>query len=353
MRDRNSFESKMFTKDPKTKKAYNITLDAFEEYMKRNKLKIIHDMDVMEDVVQGFVNEMSTSHAPVSVWNYYSRVKKYLKHLRINIDEIELPPKAEKDLYPVKLYELHDIFRHMKPRDVTLFMTQLSGGLRIGEAVQLRKKHVSTKYDRVTIRIPSEIAKFKKARTAVLTKECGSRIMALIREKNDNDLIFGTCSNVHSAETNKQGILRNKLDAIGLDMKYEDTGRYMINSHSFRAFFITNVSRHDPNLAKKLAGQKGYLLQYDRLDVEGLVQHFKKCEPDLTIFDLARHKAELEESNRKNDIKNKNIRSEMDAMKAALTVLFNSKEIKDPKQKKIADEFARENHLVSLSSSEE
>ena len=69
-------------------------------------------------------------------------------------------------------------------------------------------------------------------------------------------------------------------------MKYDDTGRFQINTHSFRAYFITRVSRHDPNIAKKLAGEKGYLLQYDRLTDEEYVENYLKFEDDLTVFDL-------------------------------------------------------------------
>jgi hypothetical protein len=69
-------------------------------------------------------------------------------------------------------------------------------------------------------------------------------------------------------------------------MKYDGTGRYQINTHSFRAYFITRVSRHDPNIAKKLAGEKGYLLQYDRLTDEEYVENYKKFEDDLIVLDL-------------------------------------------------------------------
>ena len=278
----------MFTKDPKTQTAYRYTLNDFEAYLKKNGLEIVQDVETMEDIVQGFINEYSIGRAPNSVSVYCSRVKKYLKHLRISIEEVELPAKGHKDLYPVKLHEIHKIFSALKPHDVTLFLTQLAGGLRIGEALQLRKKHVTVRDGRVLLKIPSHIAKFKKSRTAVLTKECGARVMTHISDKADDDLVFGTSENVLYSESTKLSVLRSKIRKFGLDMKYEDTGRYMINSHSFRAYFITHVSRHDPNLAKKLSGQKGYMLQYDRMDDDALIDAFEQCEADLTIFDLAK-----------------------------------------------------------------
>ena len=77
--------------------------------------------------------------------------------------------------------------------------------------------------------------------------------------------------------------LARTLARAGLDQKYETNGRNMISTHSFRAFFITRVSRHDPNLAKYFAGQKGYLMQYDRLSDEEKLEYYIKFEPSLLV----------------------------------------------------------------------
>ena len=98
-----------------------------------------------------------------------------------------------------------------------------------------------------------------------------------------------------------QGTLRLALDKTGLDMKYETTGRYMINTHSFRAFGITKISRHDPNFAKKLAGQKGYLLQYDRMTDEEKLELYQKFEIDLIIDNSEKQEAEIQALNEEKD----------------------------------------------------
>ncbi len=69
-----------------------------------------------------------------------------------------------------------------------------------------------------------------------------------------------------------------------MDQKYE-SGHHKITTHSFRAFFITKVSRHDPNLAKYFAGQEQSrdLLMYDRLTVDEKLENYIKFEPDLLI----------------------------------------------------------------------
>ena len=68
----------------------------------------------------------------------------------------------------------------------------------------------------------------------------------------------------------------------------------MINTHSFRAYGITKLSRHDPNFAKKLAGQKGYLLKYDRMTNEEKLAIYQKFEVDLIIDDSEKQKAEIQ-----------------------------------------------------------
>jgi integrase len=286
LRNRKSFENKMQTKDPKTLVGYGYTLDSFEGFMKKNNLNI--NTKNAEDIVQNYVNWFSKTHSPVTVSNYYSRIKKYLRHLKIQIEEIELPKIPEKELYPLKLADIHRIFEVLPYKDVTLFLTQLQGGLRIGETVQLRKKHFVLDYTRIIIKIPPQIAKFKRGRTVVVGKEAGDRIQRLLKKIGDDDLVFGTGHNPISSRVNKEDILRRALIKVGLDMKYDDTGRYQINTHSFRAYFITRVSRHDPNIAKKLAGEKGYLLQYDRLTDEEYIENYCKFEEDLTVFDLTR-----------------------------------------------------------------
>jgi len=294
MRDRISFRNKMRTKDPKTQKAYEMSLNLFDSWMNGRPIT----QENAEDTVQSYINWFSLDainhrtkkkgHSPNSVWNYYCTLRKYLRHLGIIVDDIELPAKHEKDLYPLKLSDMHTIFSVLRYDDQTGLGCQACAGLRVGEKEQLRKKHFITIDDYLVIKIPSQIAKFKKARTTVLSQEMSMRVNKILKRIEDDDLVFGSTERLQSSEVNKENILRRALDRTGLDMRYDDTGMYQINTHSFRAWFVTRVSRHDPNLAKKLAGEKGYLLQYDRLSDEEIVEEYKKFEPDLTIFNLAK-----------------------------------------------------------------
>ena len=291
----------MATRDPKTKLSYKATLDSFENFLVEHNYSI--NQENAEDIVSSYINWFSMEainhrtkkkgHSPVTVGNYYSRIKKFLRHLHITIDDIELPKIHEKELYPLKLDDIHKIFQRLSFHDQNLFAIQACSGLRIGEAVGLRKKNFIKYDDRYIIKIPTQIAKFHRARTTVVSKEMSQRVAVKLKRIEDDDLVFGTSANIHHSESNKEATLRRALTRIGLDMKYEDTGNYQINTHSFRAYFITHVSRIDPNLAKKMAGEKGYLLQYDRLSDNELVNNYDRFEAGLTIFDLLRRDATL------------------------------------------------------------
>ena len=111
-----------------------------------------------------------------------------------------------------------------------------------------------------------------------------------LKNLNDDDKVF-SYSNIklrNIGDSYQQAIIRY-LKKTGLVQKYS-TGRYKITTHSFRAFFITKVSRHDPNLAKYFAGQEQSrdLLVYDRLTLDERLEKYMEFEPDLLMYDTVK-----------------------------------------------------------------
>lgn len=106
-----------------------------------------------------------------------------------------------------------------------------------------------------------------------------------IKKLSDEDFLFGKNSktSLKSRSGNEMINLANYLRKTGQDEKY-DNGHNKITTHSFQAYFITKVSRHDPNFAKKLDGQKGYLLQYDRMPDDEKLEKYLEIESDLFIL---------------------------------------------------------------------
>ena len=197
---------------------------------------------------------------------------------------LNFPAKHEEEMHPLGIDEFHRILDKCGHRRMAMYIAQASSGMRIGELVQLRREHLHTDTDRIMVKIPAKITKKKKrARTTFFSAEAAGLLMPRLGGLDGCDLVFGTNPNPETARGAEMSHLARTLARAGLDRKYETNGRSMISTHSFRAFFITRVSRHDPNLAKYFAGQKGYLLQYDRLSDEEKLKYYIKFEPSLLV----------------------------------------------------------------------
>ncbi len=228
----------------------------------------------------------------------FSRIKKYLHHRGIKLhpqdikEELEFRRASQEELYPLTLENIQSILKEMRHKNKVLFICQLSSLMRIGEMVQLKKKHLILEHKNIIAKLPPTITKFSKGRTTFFSKEASNLLRPILKSLDDDDLIFATNHNVRHAEINTEQILNRVLDKIGLGQRYESNGRYKINTHSFRAYGITKLSRHDPNFTKKIAGQKGYLLQYDRMDDEKKLELYQKFEVDLIIDNTEKLKLE-------------------------------------------------------------
>jgi len=304
-RDRVSFMVKVSSKDIGTQAGYKVALNnlqnfCLEKYAKADFIAELKERNTEQvfDFLQEWINWNKT-RSPRTVKVLFSRIKKYLHYRGIKLDlqdikeELDFPRIFDEELYPLTLDDIHRITAQMQYSQKTQFICQLSSLMRIGEMVQLKKKNLIANKENIIVKIPPNIAKFRKGRTTFFSKEASKLLKPLLRKMKDDDLVFGTNVNVHHSEVNSEQILKRNLIKVGLNMRYESNNRYYINTHSWRAYGITKISRHDPNFAKKLAGQKGYLLQYDRMTDEEKLEIYEKLEIDLVIDDTEKQKAEI------------------------------------------------------------
>jgi len=200
-------------------------------------------------------------------------------------ENLIFPKILQEEYYPLQIEEIHKILENARYKTKVLHLCQSSSLMRIGELVQIRKKDLIID-KRIIVKIPPTMAKFGKGRTTFFSSESGQLLMPHLKKLDDDDLVFGTSENPRHSEINCETILRRTLDRVGLNMRYETNNRYKINTHSFRAYGVTKISRHDPNFAKMLAGQKGYLIrEYDRMTDNEKLELYIKYENDLLIFD--------------------------------------------------------------------
>ena len=261
-------------------------------------LVLVKKQETVFDILQNWINWNKI--APSSLKTYFIRLNSFLHYKGIKLDsrdvksELIFPKILEEELYPLQIDDISKILSAANYDKRGMYLAQISSGMRLGEIVQIRMKDLVLDSKRIMVKIPAKITKSKQARTTFLSTETEKMIRHKLKKLDDDDLVWGNNPIPLNNEIAEITNLHRYLSKCGLDMKY-DSGQYKINTHSFRAFFITKMSRHDPNFAKKLAGQKGYLLQYDRMTDKEKLDKYLEFEKDLIIDPTERQKSRITE----------------------------------------------------------
>ena len=168
---------------------------------------------------------------------------------------------------PLELDTFRKILKACSAKREMLYLAQSSSGMRVGEMVQLRKKDIHTDAARLMVKIPAAFTKTRGRQDHVLQRR--GRQAGDSEAEKDWRLRSGVRHRPRCPETTLACEAQIHVAAIqkkmGISDKYETNGRNVITTHSFRAYFITKVSRQGSQPGKvRFAGQKGYLLQYDR-----------------------------------------------------------------------------------------
>lgn len=259
--------------------------------------------DTLYTLLQNWIDwNISIKTGNYTIRTRFSCIRSYLYHLGIKTDAqdikqlLKFPKKINEERHPLKKQELRDLAlahgRYTKRQ--ALYLACSSSGMRMGEALKIRKKDLDFSLQRIMIRIKAEYTKTKEARTTFISKECEQKIRVYLDELNDNDLVFSDSENKDRMR-NEQKILGNVLERLGYNQKYSSNGFYKITSHSFRAYFFTAAARkHGENYAHKLTGHGGYLMQYDRMTDEEKLKMYIELEPELVVFDQTKNELEIE-----------------------------------------------------------
>ena len=274
--------------------------------------------DDVYDYLQERINAMhARSNSLNTIMVYFGHIRQYLHFRGVKLNQIDIkqslsfPKRHREEMRPLGLPAFQSILKNCSRKKEMLYLAQSSSGMRIGEMLQLRKSDIHTHMARLLVRIPAKYTKTGMARTTFFSAEAAKMVMPRLMKIDDADLVFGTGCAINSGVSIEGSYLSKLQKRIGINDKYETNRRNVITTHTFRAYFITKVSRKDPNLAKFFTGQKGYMLQYDRLTDEEKLILYIEIEPSLLVSDKARDQerirnlenenskvAELEKKNR-------------------------------------------------------
>jgi integrase len=329
-RSKETFRDKISNQALGSQDGFFLAIKNFENFSmeKHGKVDIIPDMKELTDsqvmdILQAWIN-WNKRIAPSTMNVFFSRLKKYLHYMGIKLDsqdvknELEFRRNIEEEKHGLTIDEIHTIFKELSYDSRLVFTCQLSSLMRIGELMQLKKRDLTLDGLNIMVKIPPTITKRNKGRTTFFSKEASAMLRVKLRELSDDDLIFTSNPKSRRATINVEKKLRLALDKSGLNMRNSTGKLYLINTHSFRAFGITKLSRHDANYARRLAGQKGYLDQYDRLSLNEKFELYEKYEYELTIDQTKRDKVKIEQLEEDKKVEMKVMSDRLEALESIL-----------------------------------
>jgi len=301
-RNYQSYLSKISKKAVKTQKGFKTAHNSFDRFCKQqfkssgenivSEMKLAED-EAIFDTLQEWINWMDISPGTIPI--YFTHLKTYLywRGIKINPQDVKLelvfPRPEQEELHPLSVEEIKKLLDVANYKNRCMYLCMLSAGLRPIEVAHIKKKDLELDKKRIVVHVPAKYTKLKRAKTSFFSIEAEKKLRPLLRNIGEDDYIFKGNSNT------KAGVFARYRERVALDDRFDSTDRGKINLMGFRAFFITKISRHDPNLAKKWAGQKGYLLQYDRLTPEEQLDKYLEFEKDLIIDSTERQKARISE----------------------------------------------------------
>ncbi len=257
-------------------------------------------IDTTCELLQDWINYLTKfGLASSSIRRYFSTFRPYLYYRGIKLDSqdvtanIVFPSIIKEERYPLTIDVIRKILNATTWKKKGLYLTLVSSGMRIGEAIMLRKRDFDMDLSRIRCRIPARITKTKIGRTTYVSREAAEFVMPLLQKLNDDDMVFGTNQNARHSTIAEVQTFGRFVDKVGLGLKY-DTGRKKISLHSFRAFFFTRAARaHDENYAHMMTGHGGYLMQYDRLTDAEKLDMYIAMESELLIFDQNKNQEKI------------------------------------------------------------
>ena len=261
--------------------------------------------DALYDLLQEWINWNTEQGIESSTQRtFFSYLRNYLYYRGIKTDQqdikenLKFGKKIDVERHPLSQEEYRMIIDAIRnPKQKALFLLLGSSGMRIGEAMQLKKKDLDLSQERIKINIPAEITKTRKGRSTYMSKETEKTLKPFLNDYADDDFIFDIG---HTKDRSKRAArestnLRTVLKRLNLDDRYPSNNHGKITTHSFRAYFFTAATRrHGENYAHRLTGHSGYLMQYDRMTEKEKLDMYIELEQDLMIYDQTKNELEIE-----------------------------------------------------------
>ena len=287
--------------------------------------------DALYGLLQDWINWNQTSgRCNSTIRVAFSNLRKYLFHHGIKTDEqnikehLRFGKSTRENRHPLSQVEYQRIIDALARHPIIqgLFLSLGSSGMRIGEALSLKKKDLDLTGIRIKVNIPAT-TKTRTGRTTYLSLEAEKLLRPHLANIGLDDYVF-TMKNSNDYSSSVRTMLSRIVDKLQLVDKYQSNNIRKITTHSFRAYFFTKAARkHGENYAHKIVGHGGYLMQYDRMTEDEKLEMYIELEPDLVVFDQTKNELEINRLRAKVD--------EIDSLKDEVQKLRESQAKSDKK----------------------
>jgi integrase len=264
----------------------------FEQFIKlKGDVKENQIFETLQDFIN-YLNEQN--HTAWTVRLTVLRLKPYLAYRTMtkihNEDfkaELNFPKSVKERHESLSLETIKKILDYASPERKALYLTLLSSALRIGEAVQLRKRDLEVFGQRLKISVRAKYTKTKQERITFISKEAEAYVRPILERTSPDKLVFGTNEEPFQAMQNEETYFLRLRQKAGFDEKY-DSGVNKVTIHALRSYFITKCEKIHEGLGHALAGHDRYMKEYERFSDQELLEFYLKAEPELTISDEER-----------------------------------------------------------------
>ena len=271
-----------------------------------------HDSQEYEDALYGMLQDWINWSQKNGKGNYtirvaFSNLRKYLFHVGIKTHEQDIKEylrfgkRTRENRHPLSQSEycriIDGLSRH--PEIQALFLALGSSGMRIGEAISLKKKDLELSGTRIKVNIPAN-TKTRTGRVTYLSLETEKLLKPHLEKIEQTDYVFAKRNRKPDGSSIRR-MLGRLVDKLELDERYPSNNIRKITSHSFRAYFFTKAARkHGENYAHKMTGHGGYLMEYDRLTEDEKLEMYLELESELSIFDQTKNELKIEKLRKEN-----------------------------------------------------
>lgn len=296
---------------PSTKKTYRW---AIKEFCK----SVYGEVTDLEEAVEKYFSEERdydsdvkrffskiNDRPPKSVRLLISSVKTFLLENRVELRELfwkrlSRRIKGSRAISQEKVpsnAELRRILTHLPIQGKALYLTLVSSGMRIGEAMQLTLEDIELDADPVKINIRREYTKSGDARITFVSGETKEAIEEWLKTRDDY-IKTAVAKSPFPKDAEDERLFpfdkktaydqwRNALDKAKLNGRDKETNRHKIHPHVLRKFFRSKAGMESVDMAEALMGHSGYLTdvyrKYPNAD-ETLAEFYKKVEPSLEVL---------------------------------------------------------------------